>query len=142
MLSDFLTVLINWFPIVIIGMNLSKEDTGMFSIAAKLCWLISFMIVSINSIFGPEISKKIKDDKIAEALFLFNKVTLISLIITIPFILLLPYLMPFALSNISEYYNENIVIFYIMIFFQFISITLGPVYIFSLMSNNVKLAKN
>lgn len=134
---DLLVVLTNWLPVVLASFFLTKSESGVFALAAKLCWVMSFLLISVNSVFAPKFSVFFRNGDVNEIRELFKTITVLLVVLTLPVLLLMPFWVPFVTSYLGDEFSSNNFAFYISLLGQFIVVAVGPVYYLSLMSDRV-----
>lgn len=132
---DLLVVITNWLPVLLSSYFLTKSESGVFALAAKLCWVMSFLLISVNSVFAPKFSSFFRSGAIEQIRELFRKITILLIILTLPVLLFMPFWVPIVTTYLGQEFTANNFTFYICLFGQFIVVAVGPVYYLSLMSD-------
>lgn len=99
---------------LIMGLHLPSSDIGIYAILTTISGLASFILVSLNSVFAPIISKLHANGEMEQLERLFKDATFLINIITSPFILILVIFGEDVLSlyggSVSEYGNFLIIL--------------------------------
>jgi len=120
----------------------TKADIGIFGAAQRTALLISFILMSVNSIVAPKFSALYTSGKMEELGDLARRSTLLMTIVAVP-ILLLFILIPQQIMRLfGEDFQGGGNILAILALGQFVNIITGPVAYLLLMTGNEKLMRN
>ena len=100
----------------IISIKLPSYDVGAYNILLSLTGLTTFLLINLNKVFAPAISKLFHDSKFIELNSLYKQTTLIINLITIPLILVV---IIFS-DEILKLYNEEMINYKIYLFYMLI----------------------
>ena len=71
----------------VISLTLSPKDVGAYSILITLSSLTTFLLINLNKVFAPAISKLYKQRNFSELNFLYKKTTLLMNLMTLPLVI-------------------------------------------------------
>ncbi len=111
---------------IIISFLLPPEEVGAYNILVTLSALSTFLLINLNKVFAPVISKLFNNQKINELENIYQKTTFLVNFLTIPLIILIV----FFADEILGLYSENMIEYKQFLFFMI----LGG--IFSLLSGS------
>jgi O-antigen/teichoic acid export membrane protein len=87
----------------IISIKLPSEDVGAYNILLTLTGLTTFLLINLNKVFAPAISKLYHEDKISELNELYKKTTFLINVLAIPLAVIIAI---FADEVLGLYTNE------------------------------------
>ena len=118
----------------IISIKLSSIDVGAYSILLSLTGLTTFLLINLNKVIAPAITKLYNDGKIAELDELYKKTTFLLNIFTIP----LAVLIVFFADEILALYTSEMISYkpylFLMMLGGMISLSTGTSGIFMIMA--------
>ena len=98
----------------IISIRLPTEEVGAYNILLTLTGLSTFLLINLNKVFAPAISKLYHEKNIFELNNLYKKTTFLINILTVPFVIILA---TFA-DEILSLYTEDMLSYKIHLFFM------------------------
>ncbi len=66
LLTSMLTFIMAWTDTIMIGMLLNEKDVGVYSIALRISYIISFILFAVNSITAPKIASEFSQQNYLE----------------------------------------------------------------------------
>jgi O-antigen/teichoic acid export membrane protein len=55
--ADISFAMSNWLPLLFVAVVFPPWETGLFSVASRIAWFLSFLLVSVNAAVAPEFSR-------------------------------------------------------------------------------------
>ena len=101
---------------IIISFLMPPEKVGAYNILLTLTGLTTFLLINLNKVFAPAISKLFHENKFDELGILYQKTTFLVNILTIPLIILIV----FFSDEILVLYNEEMLEYKWFLFFMLI----------------------
>lgn len=108
--SELLTLLVSFM--------LSEKEVGAYSLMLTITGVSIFLLINLNKVFAPIISKLYSENKILELKQTYQKVTFLINAITLPFVLLILFFLPVILN----YFGNEMRNYLMLNVFMFISI--------------------
>lgn len=137
-----LTMTNNIVPTIALGALSPKETVGVFGVSLKIIMLISFVIISVNSIAAPKYAHLLESGKTDEALALAKKLTRFLILLSFPPILIMIIFPQFVLSIFGKDFVDGSLTLQIMLIAQMVNIGAGPVgYLLMMAGKERKMVK-
>ncbi|WP_415182080.1 oligosaccharide flippase family protein [Phaeovulum sp.] len=89
LMSVVTRAILPWAPVFLLGFWGSGDQAGIFGAATRVALLVSFLLVSVNTILAPKLSELFVRDEVATLRRLANRMTLGLCILTSPLFALL-----------------------------------------------------
>jgi len=109
----------NKFDILLINEYCTKEEIAYYSIAVKVASLMGIMLMTVNLVIGPEISRLYNQNNINKLEMLVSRSIKLIFVLTIPIALFLAFFGHFILSLFGK---EFVVAYPVLIIFIFVTL--------------------
>ena len=136
---NFLNLIMMWTDILMLGYFKTAADVGIYNIAVKTAFFISFVIMSFTSIFAPRISELYANKKIDELEILYKTVTRWIFLFSIPIFLIIVLLSKNILFIFGDQFVAGYISLTILAFAHLINASVGSVKYILMISENEKL---
>ncbi|MAJ90319.1 MAG: hypothetical protein CMD08_03490 [Flavobacteriales bacterium] len=114
--NSIIAFISGWALSFIISITLSSEDVGAYNILLSLAGLMTFLLINLNKVFAPAISKLYQESNFLELNRLYKKTTFFINILTIPLAIII---VIFA-DEILELYTNDMLNYREYLFFMLI----------------------
>ena len=108
--SEFLTLLVS--------LMLPEKEVGAYSLMLTITGVSIFILINLNKVFAPIISKMYAENELEELKQIYQKATFLINAITLPFVLLILFFLPLILS----YFGSEMNAYLFLTAFMFLSI--------------------
>jgi len=85
LVTNLMTQVMLWGPLIILGIFSTTSDVGIFGLVARIAGLISFILIAINAVIAPRISKLYSIGKIEDLVKMIRNSARVNLLVTFPF---------------------------------------------------------
>jgi O-antigen/teichoic acid export membrane protein len=85
MVAETMGLIINWAPSIILGISATSEEVGIFSTASRVAWLVSFVLIAVNSIVAPKFAELYARKDLNQIKKVAKKGSMIMAIAVVPF---------------------------------------------------------
>jgi len=142
LIINIVFIVFQFIDIILLGILSSSSDVGIYTILLKISSVTSIILLGVNSISGPIISKLFSSNQLFELNQYIKAIVRASTLLSIPiFFVIFIYSEAFLLL-----FGENLLIYknalYLMCLAQLINILSGSVGLIMQMTNNEKIFKN
>ena len=114
--NSIIAFISGWALSFIISITLPSEDVGAYNILLSLAGLMTFLLINLNKVFAPAISKLYQESNFLELNRLYKKTTFFINILTIPLVVII---VIFA-DEILELYTTDMLNYRQYLFFMLI----------------------
>src|SRR5690606_7737260 len=128
-LTGMTMYLLKFSPTLIMGLYISGEEIGLFSLANSTAFVISFVLWIINSVSSPYFASYYAENNLYELQRMVRNSTLYMLILAVPIFLIITIFPSFILSFFGEEYIEAKNGLIILACAQLFNVATGPVYL-------------
>tara|TARA_Y100001970_G_C14258417_1_gene877419 strand:+ start:9577 stop:10890 length:1314 start_codon:yes stop_codon:yes gene_type:complete len=135
-------ILFQYIDILLLAFLSTDENVGIYTIVLKISSITGIVLMAINSIAGPIISKLYFNDKLSEFSVYIKKMVRLSFIFSIPILLFIIFFSSLILSFFGEQFNNYKYALIIMCLAQLINVSSGSVGLIMQMTNNEKIFRN
>jgi len=137
-----MNLVINWSPMVFLGIWESAENIGIYSAASRTAMLTSFVLVAINSIAAPQFAAFYQQGDLNKLEKVARNSTTIMVIFATPVLLLFLVVPEWILSIFGEQFKQGAIVLMILASAQFVNVVTGSVGYLLMMSGNERLMRN
>lgn len=141
-LTGITMYLLKFSPTLIMGLYISGEEIGLFSIANSTSFVISFVLWIINSVSSPYFAGYYADNNLPELRRLVRNSTIYMLVLAVPIFLAITIFPSFILSLFGEEYIEAKNGLIILACAQLFNVATGPVYLLLRMTGHQRFLRN
>jgi O-antigen/teichoic acid export membrane protein len=131
-----------WLPFLLLGVLGEKDDVGLFGMATRTAYLVSAVLIAVNSIAAPKFAALYKQNKLAELERLAQQTTFMLTLVAIP----VTFLMMIFPSQIMAIFGAEFAasgnVLRILLIGQFVNVACGSVGFLLIMSGNEKSFRN
>ena len=103
---------------LLVSLMLPEKEVGAYSLMLTITGISIFILINLNKVFAPIISKLYAENKLEELKQTYQKATFLINAITLPFVLLLLFFLPLILS----YFGSEMKTYLFLTAFMFLSI--------------------
>ena len=103
---------------LLVSLMLPEKEVGAYSLMITITGISIFILINLNKVFAPIISKLYAENKLEELKQTYQKATFLINAITLPFVLLLLFFLPLILS----YFGSEMNAYLFLTAFMFLSI--------------------
>ena len=103
---------------LLVSLMLPEKEVGAYSLMLTITGISIFILINLNKVFAPIISKLYAENKLEELKQTYQKATFLINAITLPFVLLLLFFLPLILS----YFGSEMNAYLFLTAFMFLSI--------------------
>jgi len=115
------------FDILLLNNYCTKEEIAYYAIAVKVASLMGIMLLAVNLVIGPEISRLYNQNNIAKLEVLIRRSINLIFILTIPVGLFLVIFGPFVLSLFGKEFGAGYPVLIIFVFVALVNVGAGSV---------------
>lgn len=126
----------------LLGMFGTQEDIGIYNIVTRIAFLLNFILMAINNIVAPNISKQYAKKDMVGIKTTLKHSLILGAVLGSPLYLSVMIFPDLFLSMFGETFSEAKETLRIVITAQMIGVLLGPVGFFLIMTGDEKLMKN
>mgnify|MGYP003983354195 CR=1 FL=1 len=137
-----LHLIILWSPLLILGAWESSETVGIYTAASRTAFLISFVLVAVNSISAPKFAALYQNGDMDSLGKMARNSVKITSLLSFPVLLLFIFAPEWILSIFGEQFKQGAVVLIILAVGQFVNVATGSVGVLLMMSGNEKLMRN
>lgn len=120
-----ISIILNWIPITVAGFMLVDAQLEVFSFSLRISLIVTFVLTVFNSIVGRDFVKLYKQKEFLKIRLLYKKVVLVSVSIGLTLILSILLSSNMLFSHLSMP-NDLLLVFNLIISFQFFNVVTGP----------------
>jgi O-antigen/teichoic acid export membrane protein len=142
LITQIMLLSITWSSTLALGVWGSKNDVGIFGAAIRASMLISFLLVSMNSIIAPKISALYVSNNLAELESMARKSAALLTVIATPIIFFIILFPDMIMSIFGNEFSEGGQLLLILALGQFINVGTGSVGYLLIMSGNEVTMRN
>ena len=129
-------------PMIFLGVWGTESDLGGFQIASRIALLTTFVLTSVNSIFGPKLSGCFSRNESKLVYSLIIKSTVLMCFLTVPFLIILFFFPNEILLIFGDKFERYSNVLVILALGQFVNVFTGSVGQILVMSDNQKKQRN
>ena len=137
-----LFIAMSWTDTLLLGIWLDNRAVGIYGIAMRVSVMISFVLVSVNSIIAPKFAALHADGALRELGDLARRAARLMAVITMPFFLLFLLLPKWVLGIFGDDFGAGATVLAILSVGQFVNVATGSVGYLLIMSGHEKLIRN
>ena len=115
------------FDILLLNSYCTKEELAYYAIAVKVAALMGIMLMTVNLVIGPEISRLYNQNNIVKLEMLVSRSIKLIFVLTIPIALFLVVFGPFVLSLFGKEFGVGYPVLVIFIFVALVNVGAGSV---------------
>ena len=142
LIINIIFISFQFVDVTLLGILSSSYNVGIYTILLKISSLTSLVLLGVNSISGPIISKLYNSNKIGELDYYIKLIVRISSFISLPILFIIILFSNYILSN----FGDNLLLYknalYILCLAQFINVLSGSVGLIMQMTGNEKIFRN
>jgi len=128
-----------WLPVVILGLFVTTEDVGQFSIALQVATLLTVIQTVTNVRFAPRFARLYSEGRMSALRSEFASARRLNIVFTAPFALLVLVFAKPLLGFFSEEYSDASLDLMILVIAQLIGVAVGPIGYLLAMAGKAKL---
>ncbi len=140
--TKFIGVLVGNISILIAGVIGNTSDVSFLSVCIRLVSVISLVLVTMNMMYSPQISKLSSGINKTELKEFVNKITNLLIVFTLPLVLVMFFLSKEVLLLFGAEFIEASLYLKILLVASFVNVLVGPTGSVLNMSGNEKIYKN
>ncbi len=140
-LSNLSGMVIQWFPILFLGILATTDEVGLYAIAYRTAMLVGFLLLAINSFIAPKISVLYNKGEIKKIHSLAILSTRIMIFLTTPIFLLILIYPDSIMSIFGNDFKGGTSALLLLAIGQFVVILVGPVGMLLAMTGNESIIK-
>ena len=103
---------------LLVSLMLTEKEVGAYSLMLTITGVSIFILINLNKVFAPIISKLYAENKLEELKQTYQKATFLINAVTLPFVLLILFFLPLILS----YFGKEMNAYLFLTVFMFLSI--------------------
>jgi O-antigen/teichoic acid export membrane protein len=130
---------IPWLPYFVLGMLSNQNDVGLFGMALRTAYLVSAVLVAMNSIAAPKIAALYKQNKLQELEQLMQRSTRLLVFVAIPVTLILVAFPGGVMSLFGSEFSGASNVLRVLVLGQLVNVLCGPVGFLLIMSGKEDL---
>lgn len=127
-----------WLPFLLLGVLSEKDDVGLFGMATRTAYLVSAVLIAVNSIAAPKIAALYKQGRLSELERMAQKTTLMLTIVATPVTIILLIFPNQIMSIFGQEFSQSGNLLRILGIGQFVNVACGSVGYLLIMSGNEK----
>lgn len=141
-ISILYQAVVPWLPFILLGVVGNQDEVGLFGMATRTAYLVSAVLVAVNSIAAPKIAALYKQGRHIELEELAQKSTLMLTLVAVPITIILV-MFPSQIMSIfgTEFYASGNIL-RILVVGQFVNVACGSVGFLLMMSGHEVEARN
>ena len=120
-------LLINWFPLLYLGVVSSAQDVALFSVGLRLANLVGFVIIASNAVIGPRLARLWASGRTSELRALIRSATTVTIGVCMTVAVLMSIGSEFLLGLFGPAYLAAQSEVKVLIFAQLVSAAASPI---------------
>lgn len=135
-------MVINWSPMLFLGIWESNENVGIYSAASRTAMLTSFILIAVNSIAAPKFSELYKKGDIKTLGIVARNSVKMMMLFASPILLIFIFLPEWILGVFGKDFKQGGLVLTILAVGQFVNVATGSVGYLLMMTGNERLMRN
>ena len=141
-LSSIIGYFLRFSPVLILGYFYSSNEVGLFSIANRISFVISFVLWIFHSVYAPVFANLFNNKKIEELQALVKRSVLYMLLVSFPLLLIIITFPNQILGVFGSEFKQAKAALIILSISQLVNVMTGPVYFLLNMTGYQKKMRN
>jgi O-antigen/teichoic acid export membrane protein len=137
-----MSIIINWSPLLFLGIWESNENIGIYSAVSRTALLTSFVLVAVNSIAAPKFAELYKQGDMKSLEKLAHNSARIMMLFASPILFIFLFTPEWVLGIFGKGFMQGGLVLSILAVGQFVNVATGSVGYLLTMSGNEKLMRN
>ncbi len=140
--ASIMNLIMNWTPIFMLGIWGAKAEVGVFGIATRTAFLMSFILMSVNTIVAPKFATLYSKNDFTSLSSTARNATKLILLLATPLFLLFIAFPELIMGIFGPEFKSGSSLLVILVIGQYIHVSTGPVSLLLVMSENERLLSN